>query len=279
METIASRSNSLVKRFRALARGRRDDPAGLLLEGAHLVGEALRAGVRIETAAVASRVLTRTDEGHEVAVRGLVEELEARGARVVSVSESVMAAMSPVQTPSGIVAIAVFTAVPLDTALDGAMPFVPVLAGVQDPGNLGAVVRAAEASGATGLVACEPSADPFSWKALRGAMGSTFRLPVPERVPLHAALLSARRRGLHIAAAVPHGGTPMRSFDFQRPIALLLGGEGAGLEPEVLDHADERVTIPMQPPVESLNVAVSAAVLLYEASRQRRDHEGSDLAI
>jgi TrmH family RNA methyltransferase len=275
METIASRNNSLVKSFRALSRGRGDDPAGLLLlEGAHLVREALQAGVRIETAAVASRVLMRIDEDREAAVRRLLDELEGHGAKVVSVSESVMAAMSPVQTPSGIVAIAAFTAVPLDTVLDGVMPFVPVLAGVQDPGNLGAVVRVAEASGATGLVACEPSADPFSWKALRGAMGSTFRLPVPDRVPLHAALLAARRRGLHIAAAVPHGGAPMHGFDFRRPMVLLLGGEGAGLEPDVLVHADERVTIPMQPPVESLNVAVSAAVLLYEASRQRS--EGSN---
>jgi TrmH family RNA methyltransferase len=140
---------------------------------------------------------------------------------------------------------------------------------VQDPGNLGAVIRTAEAAGATGLVACLPSADPYSWKALRGAMASTFRLPVPERVALHGALLAARRRGLAIAAAVPRGGTPMHEFDFQRPLAFMLGAEGPGLADHELDRADERVTIPMQPPVESLNVAVSAAVILYEACRQR----------
>jgi RNA methyltransferase, TrmH family len=269
METISSRQNSLVRTFRTLARGRGSDPARLLLEGEHLVREALQAGVRVVTAALASRVLTRIDEAHAAAVRSLGEQLTAHGARVVAVSESIMAAMSPVQTPSGIVAIAEFSAPPLDAVLDGPTPLVAVLAGVQDPGNLGAVVRAAEASGATGLIACEPSSDPFSWKALRGAMGSTFRLPVPERMALPTALLAARRRGLRVAAAVPRGGIPMHSFDFCDPMALLLGGEGPGLDPDIADHADQRVSIPMKPPVESLNVAVSAAVLLYEASRQR----------
>jgi RNA methyltransferase, TrmH family len=269
METIASRHNSLVKAFRALA-GRRDaDDNRVLLEGEHLVSEALQAGVRITTAALASRVLSRINRAHEVTVRQLADRLTAQGARVVSVSESVMAAMSPVQTPSGMVAIAEFTPPPLDRVLDAPLAFVAVVAGAQDPGNLGAIVRTAEASGATGLIPCEPSADPFSWKALRGAMGSTFRLPVADRLPLHEALLAVRRRGLSVAAAVPRGGTLMHGFDFRRPMALLLGGEGAGLDAEALDHADERVTVPMQPPVESLNVAVSAALLLYEASRQR----------
>jgi TrmH family RNA methyltransferase len=188
---------------------------------------------------------------------------------VLSVSETVLAAMSPVQTPSGILAIAEVTPVRLERVMEGTLPLVAVLAGVQDPGNLGAVVRTAEAAGATGLVACPPSADPFGWKALRGAMGSTFRLPVPHRVPLHEALLAARHHGLIVVAAVPRGGVPMRDFDFRRPIAIMLGGEGAGLDATHLVHADERVTIPMKPPVESLNVAVSAAIILYEASRQR----------
>jgi TrmH family RNA methyltransferase len=267
-EVISSRHNAVVKSFRGLARGRGDD-GRLLLEGEHLVGEALQAGVRIATAALASRLLTRGGTAHHASVAGLAQRLREQGARVVSVTESVMAAMSPVQTPSGIVAIAEFTPPTIARVLDGTSPFVPVLAGVQDPGNLGAVVRTAEASGATGLVACLPSADPFSWKALRGAMGSTFRLAVPERMPLHDALLAARRRGLIVAAAVPRGGTPMHDFDFQRPMAILLGGEGSGLTDEELDHADERVTIPMRRPVESLNVAVSAALILYEAFRQR----------
>jgi TrmH family RNA methyltransferase len=270
MESVSSRQNAVVKTFRKLAGGRSDGEPWVLLEGEHLVAEALDAGLRITTAALASRVLARDAEAsNQPRVRELVERLQQQGARMLTVSESVLAAMSPVRTPSGIVAIAEFVPPSVNRVMEGALPLVTLLAGVQDPGNLGAAVRTAEAAGATGLVACEPSADPFSWKALRGAMGSTFRLPVPERVPLHDALLAARRRGLLVAAAVPRRGITLHEFDFCRPIVLMLGGEGPGLDETQLDHADQRVTIPMKAPVESLNVAVSAAVILYEAARQR----------
>ncbi len=269
MESVTSRQNAIVKTFRALARRHGDREGQVLLEGEHLIAEAIDAGVKVTAAALASRVLSREDRSDEAKIKKLVERLSRQGARVLSVSETVLAAMSPVQTPSGVVAIAEVKPAPLDRVMEGSLPLVAILAGVQDPGNLGAVIRTAEAAGATGLVACPPSADPFGWKALRGAMGSTFRLPVPERVPLQEALLAARRRGLIIAAAVPRGGTPMRDFDFRRPMAIMLGGEGAGLDATHLVHADERVTIPMRAPVESLNVAVSAAIMLYEASRQR----------
>lgn len=268
MESVTSRQNAVVRTFRGLAR-RRGEDGQVLLEGEHLLTEALNAGVRITTAALASRMLHREARADAEKVARLADRLKKQGARVLSVSDTVLGAMSPVQTPSGVLAIAQVTPVRLEGVMGGSLPLVAVLAGVQDPGNLGAVIRTAEAAGATGLVACPPSADPFGWKALRGAMGSTFRLPVPDRVPLHEALLAARKRGLVIAAAVPRGGRPMRDFDFRRPLAIMLGGEGAGLDASHLDHADERVTIPMNAPVESLNVAVSAAIILYEASRQR----------
>jgi TrmH family RNA methyltransferase len=269
MESVTSRQNVVVKTFRGLAARRQRGETGVLLEGEHLVAEALDAGVRIATVAVAARLLTRDGGTSTARIRRLVDRLDRSGARVLSVNETVLAAISPVRTPSGIVGIAEFEPPALDRVFDGDRALVPILVGVQDPGNLGAVVRTAEAAGATGLVACTPSADPFTWKALRGAMGSTFRLPVPERVPAERALAAARGRGLVIAAAVPRGGLPLQEFDFRRPVALLLGGEGGGLEPIQLDRADARVSIPMHSPVESLNVAVSAAVVLYEAARQR----------
>jgi TrmH family RNA methyltransferase len=242
----------------------------MLLDGEHLVAEALAAGVRITQAAVVSDVLTTAGAARGALVE-LAERLSQDGTRLVSVSESVMAAMSPVRTPSGIVAIAEFHPPEVEHTLKGMQPLVPIVLGVQDPGNLGAVVRTAEAAGATGLMACGPSADPYSWKALRGAMGSTFRLPVPERMTLAGALAAVKGRGLRVVAAAPRGGTPMHACDLRRPVALLLGGEGPGLSDEALDQADRRVSIPMRPPVESLNVAVSAAVLLYEAYRQRAE--------
>jgi TrmH family RNA methyltransferase len=267
METIVSRHNALVKAFRELARGR--DGARMLLDGGHLVAEALDAGVRVTAAAVAADILAPPDDERRLSIARLAKRLAQDGIRVVSVSDSVMAAMSPVQTPSGIVAIAEFNPPGIDHTMKGAQPFVPIVAAVQDPGNLGAIVRTAEAAGATGLVVCAPSADPYGWKALRGAMGSTFRMPVPERATLPEALQAVKHQGLRVVAAVPRGGTPMYACDFRRPIALLLGGEGPGLSDAALELADRRVSIPMRQPVESLNVAVSAAVILYEAYRQR----------
>ncbi|HEX2341483.1 MAG TPA: TrmH family RNA methyltransferase, partial [Vicinamibacterales bacterium] len=182
METITSRQNALVRTFRALAarRGRR-----LLLEGPHLVDDALAVGVRVEIAAFSTRVLERRAGERGTELRRLADRLERARARVVSVSDPVMAAMSPAEAPSGVVAIAAHEPPAVEAALNGAPPGGPALvllvADVQDPGNLGAMIRAAEAAGATGVIACGGSADPYGWKALRGAMGSAIRLPVAGR--------------------------------------------------------------------------------------------------
>jgi TrmH family RNA methyltransferase len=144
-----------------------------------------------------------------------------------------------------------------------------IVGAVQDPGNLGAIVRVGEACGASGVIPADGSADPFGWKAIRASMGSIFRLPVAARQPLEQAASQARTAGLRVIAAVPLGGTPLPECDLRGPIAFMLGGEGAGLADEVVAVADERLTIPMQPPVESLNVAVAAGLILYEAVRQR----------
>ena len=150
---------------------------------------------------------------------------------------------------------------------------------IQDPGNLGAVVRAAEAGGASGVVTTPGGADPFGWKAVRGSMGSVFRLPVAQADSAAAMIDRARAAGLQVVAAVGHGHTPMHEVDLARPTLIVLGSEGQGLAPELLASADSRVSIPMTPPVESLNVAVAAALLVYEARRQResqsRRHEGT----
>jgi len=263
MESISSRHNPVVLAFRALAHGRADD--GLLLEGTRLVEDALASGARVRTAAVSLALLSRTGGADR-----LVGALEASGARVVAVPPTVMAAMSPAHTPSGLVAIAEAAPVPIDAALAGSPPLALILDSLQDPGNVGAVIRAADAAGATGVVACGATADPFGWKALRGAMGSTFRLPVATGADTASVVATARTHGLRVVAATPRGGTPLYDADLTSPVAILMGGEGAGLAAGTAGLADEHVTIPMRPPVESLNVAVSAALILYEARRQRR---------
>ena len=263
MESISSRHNPIVRAFRALAHGRSHD--GLLLDGARLVEDALASGARITTAAVSHALLSRAGGADR-----LVAALEASGARVVAVPPGVMAVMSPVHTPSGVVAIADRSPAPLDAAFAVSPQLTLILDHLQDPGNVGAVIRTADAAGATGLVACGDTADPFGWKALRGAMGSTFRLPVVARAAATDAVAAARDRGLRILAAAPRGGRSMYDSDFTGPTAILMGGEGAGLSDETAGLADDRVTIPMREPVESLNVAVSAALILYEAHRQRQ---------
>ena len=148
------------------------------------------------------------------------------------------------------------------------MLFRSALVDVQDPGNVGAVIRAADALGASGVAALDGTAHPGGWKALRGAMGSTFRVPVA-REQTDRAMGEMRRAGLRIVATVAASGTPLDRLDLRGPICLLLGNEGAGLPDSLSAGADERVTIPMRAGAESLNVAVTASLLLYEARRQR----------
>ena len=272
MERISSRQNAIVKRFRDLGRASAAPAAAghsaeVLLDGEHLVLEALACDIPVEIAAFSDRQMHNVLSG----TARLAKELTERGARVVMVSEQVLAAMSPVQHPSGVVAIARARAadvrVVMATVTD--LPLVLVLAGLQDPGNVGAIIRAAAAFGASGVVAIEGSANPFSWKALRGAMGGTFRLPIAARGSLSDVVASATELGVRLVAAVPRGGTPLPDLDLREPTAIVLGGEGAGVPHTTMAAVHATVTIPMQAPVESLNVAIAAALILYEATRQR----------
>lgn len=140
---------------------------------------------------------------------------------------------------------------------------------VQDPGNLGAIVRTCEAAGATGVVVAGASADPFSWKALRGSMGSAFRLPIVPRMAGIDAVAACARQGFQVVASGARSGRSLFEIDWTRPSALIVGNEGSGLPSELTASAGVLMTIPMNTPVESLNVSVAAALVLYEALRQR----------
>jgi TrmH family RNA methyltransferase len=271
MDAISSRRNSLVKTFRALARSRSDER--LLLDGVRLVEDAVETGLTLEVVAVSSRLAEPSQAG----VDRLTASLAGAPTRVVRVTPAVMAAMSPVRTPSGVVAIAERPAPSLDRAFEDARPLVFVLVGLQDPGNVGAVIRGAVAAGATGLVTCEQTADPYGWKALRGAMGATFRIPVAAGHPAARAVAAARLHGLRVVATQPRGGRGLYEADLSGPLAVLVGGEAWGLETEIQQLADERLSIPMCGSVESLNAAVSAALVAYEAYRQR--HAGGRVGI
>lgn len=269
MERITSRRNPVVTEFRALfdpSRARCDGGGNsrMLLDGAHLIEEALEAGIVIDVVAVR--------DGLAAAQTALAHRAAARGARLITVPDALVPALSPVRQPSGIVAIARQRSCTLDAALESLPQLVLILSEIQDPGNVGAIIRAAEACGATGIVTTERTADPFGWKALRGSMGSSFRLPVAVRQPLEAVLDRVNARGIRLYAAVPRGGRPLPQTDLRSATAVLLGGEGAGLPDRLLSLADATLSIPMRPAVESLNVATAAALITYEAQRQREGY-------
>ncbi len=264
VRTITSRHHPFVRQARALARGRAPGSDEILLDGPHLVRDALGAGVPLARAALAPRA-RESSEG-----AALADMLARACPEVYEVSERVMEAMSPVRSPSGIVAIATAAPSPLDHVLDGPSAFVIAAVDVQDPGNLGAIVRAAEAGHATGVLCVGACADPLGWKALRGSMGSALRLPVAARLTADEALAAIRSREYRLAATTPRGGRDLYEVDLAGPLVLMVGGEGGGLDPALLAAADLLVAIPMRPPVESLNVATATAVVVFEAYRQRQ---------
>lgn len=255
---ISSRQHALVAECRALARA--SHGGRVLLDGAHLVVEALRGGATVESVLATPEALASD--------AGLTSALERASITLHEVTASVMDAASPVRAPSGVVAIARWAPTAIETLFVAPRPLVVGLVDVQDPGNVGSVIRAADALGATGVAVLGQSADPAGWKALRGSMGSAFRVPVA-RLALADAFAAARRHHVRIVAAVARDGVSPEQSGLDHPSLVLLGNEGAGLEAAIAARADARVTLRMRAGVESLNVSVAAALLVDAARRQR----------
>lgn len=272
MRIISGRQNPVVRLFKSLA-GADVGSDRILLDGAHLVREARDAGARLEVVAVASSRLTRdTEEGR------LAHDLERAGIEVLLAPDQLFGVLSPVKTPSGIVAVAERRRWTLEEVCAPADAFLLVAVDVQDPGNLGSLLRAAEAGGVTGAIVCStPSgavANPFSWKALRGSMGSALRLPTVAGLHADEALRTLRQAGVRTVAAVPRDGQDPDEVPWSGAVAIVLGGEGEGLDAHTEALCGQRVSIPMAPRVESLNVAVAAAILVYAARRVRQAAAG-----
>ena len=255
-------------RFRTAARAHRGSRNHLILDGVKLIHDTHRRGAIFDAVIVSALALRNAD----TTLLQLVRALESDNIEVVAASESVMAAVSPVRSPSNAVALMTHRPVTLEHVFshnptESACVIAPT--GVQDPGNLGAIIRAADASGANGVAVTNGSTDPYGWKALRGAMGSTFRLPVSDMGDLEQVVTMAHTYRYRVSAALPHGGRSVYDADLTGSLLLLIGNEGSGLERASYEMADEVISVPMAPSVESLNVAVAAAVLLYEVRRQR----------
>ncbi len=259
---ITSRSNRKVKYVRSLYRkATRHREKRFVVEGVRLVEEMIKTGFWPVFVFFTEEVMA------EPRSASLVEQLVSWGVEVLPVSDDVMRAMSDTKTPQGILAVAGF---PSREAVGSDL--VLVLDGVRDPGNLGTILRTAEAAGVDLVFIPPGSVDVYSPKVVRGAMGAHFRLPlvadcrwedVERQVQVSQALL-----------AVPTGGQAYYDVDWARPTALLIGGEAEGAGPKARALATDLVTIPMEGGVESLNVAVAASICLFEAARQRRCREG-----
>lgn len=264
MKSITSRQNPTVRAFRDLADS--PDPAGVrvLLDGVHLVRDAHTAGAEFELVAIDGARLDRESEEGD-----LVRTLEASGVEVVSGTSAVIAAMSPVNTASGIVAIARRQPLSVAAVFAPANALVIVAVDIQDPGNLGGLIRTAEAGGAHGVLVCGASANPFSWKSLRGSMGSALRLPIASGLHVDDVLREAKGAAARTVATTPRSGREPDDVEWSGRVALLLGGEAKGLSEAVVAACDERVTIPMSAGVESLNIAVAGGILIYAARRRR----------
>jgi len=261
---ITSRDNSLLRQVRAVRDGKVDEL--IYVEGLRLCEEALRSRLVIE-AVIVSEELLRKER-----VAGVIDELSQAAKRFGSVSEKLLESVSYTKTPQGIIVLAErpeSSESRLAAELD-ASPLLVVLHQINNPVNVGAILRTSEAAGAAGVITTKNTSDPFSPKSLRGAMGSAFRLPIWSGPSYTETIDWCRHRGIATICADVEATTAYTEIDWRGPSALILGPESTGLTAGELALANQRVSIPMKGMAESLNVAVAAGVLLFEASRQRR---------
>jgi RNA methyltransferase, TrmH family len=281
-DVITSRENKWLKKFRAALRGKgpeQGEPIGL--EGSKLIEEAIRAGLEAEGLLV-------SDSGEqelEGVLRAASEsEPGIPRSRILRTTDKLFAGVAGTETPQGVAGLfrprewgfedVLRGAATREGAFRGVPALVVVMAGVQDPGNVGTIVRSAEAFGATGAVAARGTADPWSPKALRASAGSALRLPVLRGAALAVLLAQLKMGGLKVYATRAAAGEAQEiGQDLTQPCAILIGSEGAGLPAEVLRVSDATIAIPMSGQVESLNAGIAAAVVLYEAARQRKQQE------
>jgi len=259
---ITSGNNPLLKVFRrALAEGTTRE-GWLAVEGPLLVEEALRAGHRasIQSVIVSEEVSERWQE--------LVAHLPAE-AEVARVSERLFRQMAQTETPQGIAALVELRRPSLDSILREPGVLLLVACGLQDPGNLGTIVRSAQAFGASALITLEETVSPFNPKALRASAGAIFHVPTFAGEKLDAVLKKLHAARVRIVAADRHSPSRISDSDLRGPLAILIGQEAAGLPPEIAGQAHMLLSIPIRAGMDSLNAATAASIILYEAARQR----------
>lgn len=262
LRRIEGRHNTLVKDLRrAFSRGELTSDGYCAIEGFRILEEAIRSGLRFRAVFFSESAAVRAEN--------LLSQLGVQ-VETLLLPDKLFASAVPSDAPQGVAALARWKKFSLEDVLakSKAGPLLAI-AGVQDPGNLGTILRSAEAFGAGGVLLGEGTVSPFNPKVVRASAGSVFRQPVA-RAKLSGALGLMKEQSLRLVATASHKGTPLAQANLSGPLAIFVGSEGAGLSRDLIKEMDEIVAIPQAPQVESLNVGVATSIVLYEVMRQRQ---------
>lgn len=261
---ITSLQNPQIKHLRSLEKSKyRKQEGKFVIEGIRMMEEALDADIGLD-AIYYSPALLDTTRGKD-----LFERLSERMLKIYLLSDRLMKQVGFTETPQGIIAVASQLHFSLDILLKNANPFFLLLDQIQDPGNLGTLIRTADAAGVSGVILTEGTVDLYNPKTIRATMGSLFHLPILAQQDGQDIIASLQREGIQVLAAALQTDTYFYEADFTRPTAVVIGNEGQGLSEEVLKAVDLKIKIPILGKAESLNAAVAGAILVYEGARHR----------
>jgi TrmH family RNA methyltransferase len=262
--SLTSKNNPLIKTIRLVAAQARRAPKDLILaEGVRALEEVIRARLEIEAVLISDRFANSDRE------RALRESLLRAGVRVYHVPDAIFRPLSEVQTSQGILAV---VRIPVKKLSDSILPDRPLLlcaAGIQDPGNLGTLIRTAAAAGVSLVCSLAGTVSARNPKTVRASAGAIFRIPVVEQLSPPEFIEFCHRNSILLLNSSAQSGTCYFQEDLTGPCAILLGNEGSGIDKSAWAAGGRRVHIPMAPGVESLNVAMAGAILMFEALRQR----------
>jgi RNA methyltransferase, TrmH family len=265
LRRIEGRHNPLLKQLRqAFSRAQRTADGDCAIEGLRMLEEAIRSGLRFRAVFFRESALERAER--------LLPQIGAH-VETLLLPDKLFDASVPSETPQGVAALVRLKEFSVDDVLEHErlqVGPVVVLAGLQDPGNLGTIVRSAEAFGSAGIILGEGTVSPWNAKAVRASAGSIFRLPVVAAAGLEDVVARLRAQSVRLIATSSHKGTPLDQADLAGPMAVFIGSEGSGLARGLISQMDEAVAIPHTPQVESLNAGVAGSIILYEAARQRK---------
>jgi TrmH family RNA methyltransferase len=261
LRRIEGRHNALLKELRgAFAHSEATSDGCCAIEGVRIIEEAIRSGLKFRAVFFSESAAARAER--------LLPQIGAHAETLV-LPDKLFAGAVPSETPQGVAALVRCRQFSLEDVLAkaGSGPLLAI-AGVQDPGNLGTILRSAEAFGAGGVILGEGTVSQFNSKAARASAGSVFRLAVT-RAKLTTALAMMRAQRLRLVATSSHKGTPLHEASLSGPLAVFIGSEGSGLPRDLMGEMDDAVVIPHSPQVESLNAGVAASIVLYEIAKQR----------